>query len=107
MILFNVPWHTLIAYGGICLIPCDPVDEPEGADVRARLIEITPDKDIVFDMCIGGGPSDPRALFVFRSEFVPVNVKRLSSAFRRPCFLWTEWKIFSLLASLRRNSVSA
>ena len=40
-------------------------------DIRARLIEVTPDKEVVLDLRIGGEPGDPKALSVFRSEHVP------------------------------------
>jgi hypothetical protein len=40
-------------------------------DIRAQLIEVTPDKQVVLDVRIGGEAGDPKALSVFRSEFVP------------------------------------
>ena len=61
--------NTFITYGGICSVDGKPAGEPDGADIRARLIEVTPDKDIVLDLRIGGGPDDPKALSVFRSEW--------------------------------------
>jgi len=63
--------NTFITYGGICTIAGKPVGEPDGADIRARLIEVTPEKEVVLDVRIGGGPDDPKALSVFRSELVP------------------------------------
>lgn len=65
--------NTFITYGGICSIDGQIAGEPDGANIRARLVEVTPDKDIVLDVRIGGGPHDPQALSVFRSEFVPPN----------------------------------
>jgi hypothetical protein len=32
---------------------------------------VTPEKEILLDVLIGGGPDDPKALSVFRSEWVP------------------------------------
>jgi len=63
--------NTFITYGGICSVEGKPATEPNGADIRARLIEVTPDKEVVLDVRIGGGPSDPKALSVFRSEWAP------------------------------------
>jgi hypothetical protein len=62
--------NTFITYGGICSIDGTPAEEPDGADICARLLEVTPDKEIVLDLRIGGGPDDPKALSVFRSEFM-------------------------------------
>ncbi len=60
--------NTFITYGGICSVDGKPAGEPDRADIRARLIEVTPDKKIVLDLRIGGGPGDPKSLSVFRSE---------------------------------------
>jgi hypothetical protein len=63
--------NTVITYGGICSLDGKPANEPDGAAIRARLIEVRPDGEVVFDANIGGEPGDPKALSVFRSEFVP------------------------------------
>jgi hypothetical protein len=63
--------NTFITYGGICSVNGQPANESEGADVRARLIEVTPERDIVLDVAIGGGAGDARVLSSFRSEHVP------------------------------------
>ena len=63
--------NTFITYGGICSIAGLPVAEPDGADTRARLIEVTPEKDVVLDVSIGGGADDPKAMSVFRAELIP------------------------------------
>lgn len=74
--------NTFITYGGVCSIDGKPVTGPdrvdpgqadlrEKLDICARLIEVTPDKDVVLDVWIGGGADDPKALSVFRSEYVP------------------------------------
>jgi hypothetical protein len=54
----------------------DPSRLPPWHQTLTRLVEVTPDKDIVFDLRIGGGADDPRALSVFRSEFVPMEMMR-------------------------------
>ena len=57
-----------------CAFPAfwqDKLSARTTAVIRARLIEVTPDKEIVLDLRIGGGPDDPKALSVFRSEFMP------------------------------------
>ena len=64
--------NTFITYGGICSVGGKPAAEPDGADIRARLIEVTPDREVVLDLRIGGEPGDPGALSVFRSELVPL-----------------------------------
>jgi hypothetical protein len=74
--------NTFITYGGICSINGKPASGPDrfepgeaehrdALDIRAQLIEVTPDKEIVLDLRIGGEAGDPKALSVFRSEFVP------------------------------------
>jgi hypothetical protein len=78
----NRTGNTFISYGGICSIAGKPASGPDrfepgeaeqrdALDIRAQLIEVTPDKEVVLDLRIGGEPGDPKALSVFRSEFVP------------------------------------
>jgi hypothetical protein len=62
--------NTFITCGGICSIAGKPVGEPDGADTRARLIEVTPEKDVVLDVSIGGGAEEPKVMSVFRAEWV-------------------------------------
>jgi hypothetical protein len=75
--------NTFITYGGVCSIDGRPASGPDRFEpgeedsrntmaIRARLIEVTPDKQVVLDLRIGGEPGDPAALSVFRSEHVPV-----------------------------------
>ena len=72
--------NTFVSYGGICSIDGRPADRPESGktetgaelDIRARLIEVTPDGDLALDLGIGGGPDDPKVLSVFRAEHVPL-----------------------------------
>jgi hypothetical protein len=63
--------NTFITYGGICSRGGVPANEPDGADIRARLVEVTPQGEVVLDLRIGGEADDPKALSVFRSELVP------------------------------------
>jgi arylsulfate sulfotransferase len=78
--------NTFISYGGICSIDGRPASgsdrfEPGEAQardamaIRARLIEVTPDLQVVLDLSIGGEPRDPKALSVFRSEHLPLSGK--------------------------------
>jgi arylsulfate sulfotransferase len=75
--------NTFITYGGICSIGGKPAsgpdrfepgeaDQRDKLDICARLIEVTPEKEVVLDLQIGGGTNDPKALSVFRSEHVPL-----------------------------------
>ena len=76
--------NTFITYGGVCSINGKPASGPDRfdpgeADLRdkidicARLIEVTPDNDIVLDLTVGGGPDDPKVLSAFRSEHIPAR----------------------------------
>lgn len=71
--------NTFITYGGICSVNGNPSSGPDHLDgsdpglrdkldIRARLVEVTPDRQVVLDVRIGGEPEDPRKLSVFRSE---------------------------------------
>lgn len=60
--------NSFITYGGICSNDGKPWDGPDRTDIRARLVEVSPDNEIVLDLHIGGKLGDPRALSVFRSE---------------------------------------
>ena len=75
--------NTFITYGGVCSIDGKPATGPDRfdpgetvsrdkLDICARLLEVTPDKDVVLDLQIGGAPGDPKALSAFRSEHVPL-----------------------------------
>lgn len=59
--------NAFITYGGICSIDGKPAGRPGRTDICARLIEITPEREVVFDLWVGGGPGAPK-LSVFRSE---------------------------------------
>ena len=59
-------------YGGICTIDGTPAPTPENSFAQARLVEITPDNEIVFDMWIdGSADAEPMPLSSFRAEHVP------------------------------------
>jgi hypothetical protein len=62
--------NTFITYGGVCSLDGKPSADSDRADIRARLIEVTPDNKVVLDLRVGGGVGDPRALSVFRSEWM-------------------------------------
>ena len=64
--------NTFINYGGICTIDGTPAPTPENSFSQARLVEITPDNEIVFDMWIdGSADAEPMPLSSFRAEHVP------------------------------------
>jgi len=72
--------NTFITYGGVCSIGGRPATGPDRfepgeasakIDICARLVEVTPDKDIVLDLRIGGESGDPPVLSAFRAEHVP------------------------------------
>jgi arylsulfate sulfotransferase len=63
--------NTVINYGGICTINGVPTHNVEGS-CQARLVEVTPENEIVFDLWIGStGSGNSAPLCSFRSEFVP------------------------------------
>jgi hypothetical protein len=72
--------NTFITYGGVCSIDGKPATGPDRSDpgeagaqidIRARLMEVTPDRQVVLDLTVGGQPGDPPVLSAFRSEHVP------------------------------------
>ena len=64
--------NTFMNFGGVCTIDGVPTSDNTKGICRARLMEITPEKDIVFDMWIDGTNEDPPlSLSSFRSEFLP------------------------------------
>ena len=64
--------NTFINYGGVCTIDGLPTGNNNEGFCRARLMEVTPEKEIVFDMWIDAGEENPPVpLSSFRSEFVP------------------------------------
>jgi arylsulfate sulfotransferase len=76
--------NTFITYGGVCSINGKPAsgpdrfdpgeaDQRDKMDICARLIEVTPDNDVVLDLTVGGGPDDPKVLSAFRSEHIPAR----------------------------------
>ena len=64
--------NTFMNYGGICTTDGVPTGDNREGFCRARLMEVTPEKEIVFDMWIdSSGEDNPVPLSSFRSEFVP------------------------------------
>lgn len=64
--------NTFMTYGGICTLDGESTEDVENGFARARLIEVTPRNEIVFDMWIdASGESDARSLSSFRSEHIP------------------------------------
>jgi hypothetical protein len=63
--------NTFMTYGGICSIDGVPTSDNRKGFCRARLLEVTPEKEIVFDMWIDGSGENPAlSLSSFRAEFV-------------------------------------
>ena len=64
--------NTFMTFGGTCTIDGQPSSDIGNAFAQARLIEVTPDKEIVFDMWIdGSAEAEPLPLSSFRAEHVP------------------------------------
>lgn len=64
--------NSFMTYGGICTDNGVPSDSNAGRFGRSRLIEITPNKEIVFDMWIDSSDEpEPIALSSFRAEHIP------------------------------------
>ena len=62
--------NTFIDYGGICTKEGVPVNDASDSFARARLVEVTPDNEVVFDMWIEDRAEvDPMPLSSFRAEF--------------------------------------
>ena len=64
--------NTLITYGGVSTINGKPTLANHSSYTHARIIEVTPQKEVVFDMWIETPDApgiDP--LSIFRSEFIP------------------------------------
>ena len=63
----------LSAAAGVCTIDGVPTNDNRADMCRARLIEVTPDKEVVFDMWIDGSNEvPPMPLSSFRAEHVPI-----------------------------------
>jgi hypothetical protein len=64
--------NTFMTFGGICLKDGKPYGSNVNAFGRARLIEVTPQGDIVFDLQVDdSGSSEPAAYSAFRSTHIP------------------------------------
>jgi arylsulfate sulfotransferase len=63
--------NTFIDYGGICTKDGVPAGDATNSFARARLVEVTPDNEVVFDMWIEDRAGiNPLPLSSFRAEFV-------------------------------------
>ena len=63
--------NTFINYGGICIQDGEPSGEAGNSFTRGRVVEVTSENEVVFDMWLG--PADenhPQPLSSFRAEFV-------------------------------------
>jgi arylsulfate sulfotransferase len=66
--------NTFITYGGVCTTGGKPSGNANSDTCVARLMEVTPEHDIVFDMWIDGTKIDPpQQLSAFRAEHVPTD----------------------------------
>ena len=64
--------NTFMTFGGICTIDGVPTSDNVDAFGKARLIEVTPDGDVVFDALIDdSGSVEPRPFSAFRAEHFP------------------------------------
>lgn len=64
--------NTLISYGGVSTIDGKPTFNNQTSYTHARVIEVTPAREIVFDMWIETDPSSKaEPLSIFRAEFLP------------------------------------
>lgn len=68
----NKTGNTIITYGGISTIDGIPTNRNLDAFCKARIIEVTKDNEIVFDLIIEDqSTDDPVPLSSFRSDFIP------------------------------------
>ncbi len=64
--------NTFMTYGGVVTVDGQPADAAEAGFCRSRLIEVTPDGEVVFDMWVDGSGGDPpMPLSVVRAEHLP------------------------------------
>jgi len=64
--------NTFMNFGGVCTVDGVPSGDNRNGFCRARLMEVTPEKEIVFDMWIDGSNEEPPvSLSSFRSEHLP------------------------------------
>jgi hypothetical protein len=62
--------NTLMTYGGIVTVDGEPGDVAETGFCRSRIVEVTPEGDIVFDLWIDGS-AENMPLSSFRAEHYP------------------------------------
>ena len=64
--------NTFMTFGGICLKDGKPYGSNVNAFGRARLIEVTPQGEVVFDLQVDdSGATEPAAYSAFRSTHIP------------------------------------
>lgn len=64
--------NTFITYGGVATMDGVPTGDNDAGFGRARLVEVTPAGEVVFDLWVdGGGESDPVSYSVFRAMHIP------------------------------------
>ncbi len=64
--------NTFGTFGGICTVDGVPTSDNEGTFGRARLVEVTPEGDVVFDMWIDDSDAaQPRSFSAFRATHAP------------------------------------
>lgn len=64
--------NTFITYGGVATVDGVPSGDNDGGFGRARLLEVTPDGEVVFDLWVDAGAEEtPVSYSVFRAEHMP------------------------------------
>lgn len=64
--------NSFATFGGVVTDNGKPSDASGGGFCRSRLVEVTPDGDVVFDMRVDSSDQpDPTPLSVFRAEHIP------------------------------------
>lgn len=67
--------NTLGTYGGMCFDDGKPTSKNEGTFGKARLVEVTPAGEVVFDMVVDDSASaSPQAFSAFRATHVPAEL---------------------------------
>ena len=66
--------NTFMTFGGVCTIDGRPTDKVTESFTRSRLLEVSPENEIVFEMWIDGSDENPpMTLSSFRSEHLPLE----------------------------------
>ncbi len=67
--------NTFITYGGICRRDGEPSDEAGDALVEAKLLEVSREGRLLFDLRIGDVDAGYPGYYVFRSEMAPAHLQ--------------------------------